>query len=92
MDTRCYYLIVAKTETKLLLKSEVFKITNTALLKARIVLKGYTMIEIAKALGISYTAFRQKIYNVRQFKVTEIQLLCEILNIEDKDSYFFANV
>lgn len=68
------------------------KITDTALLKARIVLKGYTMVDVARALGISYTAFRQKIYNVRQFKVTEIQMLCKMLEIEDKDKYFFAGM
>lgn len=70
----------------------VSKITDTALLKARIVLKGYTMVDVARALGISYTAFRQKIYNVRQFKVTEIQTLCKMLEIEDKDKYFFAGM
>lgn len=50
------------------------------------------MVDVARALGISYTAFRQKIYNVRQFKVTEIQMLCKMLEIEDKDKYFFAGM
>lgn len=63
--------------------------TNTNLLKARIIEKGFTQAEIAEKLGISYQSFNYKLNNRTEFKASEIEALCEILEIEDKDLYFF---
>lgn len=64
--------------------------TNTNLLRGRIVEKGYTQGNIAKIIGMSYQSFSRKINNKSHFTVTEITKLCNVLDITDKDSYFFA--
>ncbi len=64
--------------------------TNTSLLRARIIEKGFTQEQIAAKLGISYQAFSYKINNKNEFKVSEIQKLCELLSITNKDDYFFC--
>ena len=62
---------------------------NEKLLKARIVEKGYTQGEIAEKIGISATAFNNKITGKVDFKASEIFKLSEILDIDNKDAYFF---
>lgn len=64
--------------------------TNRNLLRGRIAEKGYTQREVAKMIGITYQSFSEKINNKSNFKVSEIIKLCNILDISDKDSYFFA--
>lgn len=65
--------------------------TNTSKLKARIIEMGLTQEQIAKILNISYQTLSYKINNKTDFKASEIQTLCEILNITDKDKYFFCS-
>ena len=62
---------------------------NEKLLKARIVEKGFTQGEIAEKLGISATAFNNKITGKVELKASEIFKLSEILDIDNKDAYFF---
>lgn len=64
--------------------------TNTNLLKGKIKEKGLNQTEIAQLIGISHAAFNYKINNNGSFSVDEIMKICEILNIKDKDAYFFA--
>ena len=62
---------------------------NTALLKGCITSAGYTQEQFAKLLGISAQSLNYKLNNVREFKVSEIMKMCDILHIENKDEYFF---
>lgn len=63
--------------------------TNKKLLHAKLIECGYTGGKIAAELGISRQSFSCKLNNKIQFKVSEIQRLCELLNISNKDEYFF---
>ena len=64
--------------------------TNGNLLRGRIAEKGYTQGNVAKIIGLSRQAFSTKINNKRNFTVTEIIKLCDLLDIADKDRYFFV--
>jgi transcriptional regulator with XRE-family HTH domain len=64
---------------------------NTKLLKSYFVKNGLKQEEVAKRIGISYQSLSDKVNNKAQFKINEVSLLCDILNIaEDKDEVFFA--
>jgi len=64
--------------------------TNTKNLKAQIILNGYRLKDVAKELGITPQGLSAKIHNKSEFRASEIQTLCNILHIEDKDEYFFC--
>lgn len=66
--------------------------TNTKLLREKIDESGYKLRYIAKRIGITYQGFLNKINNEREFKPTEIQTLCELLDIDihGKEEIFFA--
>ena len=64
--------------------------TNTGKLKAKLLEKGYTIQKIANEIGISYQSFSYKLNNKREFVASEIDKLCKILDISDKDAYFFT--
>lgn len=67
--------------------------TDTEKLRARIAKSGFKRSHIAAALGISTAALAQKIDNRREFKASEIDTLCKLLNItslKEKESIFFA--
>ena len=67
--------------------------TNTKLLNQYIVNSGIKKGKIASALGVSYNALWQKTNNKRDFKASEIQILCEMLGIDSlqvKEEIFFA--
>lgn len=63
---------------------------NTALLKGSITAAGYTQEQFAKVLGISAQSLNYKLNNIREFKVSEIMKMCDVLNIINKDEYFFV--
>lgn len=67
--------------------------TNTELLRKKIDDSGYKLIYIAKQVGITYQGFLKKINNETEFKATEIQILCELLNIDiqEKEEIFFTS-
>lgn len=69
--------------------------TNTELLEQKIDASGYKKSYIAKAIGLKSTfGLSKKIRNETEFKATEINALCELLNIdtlEEKELIFFAN-
>lgn len=66
--------------------------TNTPLLLKYIDKSGYKRSYIAKHLGISTYTLAMKINNVIEFWASEIDALCELLNIdtEDRMAIFFA--
>lgn len=66
--------------------------TNTELLKKKIDLSGYKMKYIAAQLGITYYGLSKKVNNETEFKASEIQALCDLLNItgEEKEKIFFT--
>lgn len=69
--------------------------TNTKLLLARIEESGYKQSYIAKQLGLSVVSLRSKIENKKEFKASEINTLCKLLNIatlRDRDRIFFTRL
>ena len=68
--------------------------TNTELLLKAIDDSGLKLKMIMKALKIkSYTTMRNKIYNVKNFTVREIEILCVLLKLtkEQREQIFFAD-
>ncbi len=65
--------------------------TATNKLKAKLIECGFTQTAIARMLKISYQTFNNKLNNKVELKASEIDALCEILGIEDKDAYFFCD-
>lgn len=65
--------------------------TATNELRSLIVKKGFTQADIAKKLGISPQSFSYKLNNKVEFKASEIETLCSILSIKNKDKIFFAS-
>ncbi len=66
--------------------------TDTKLLRKKIDESGYKLRFIASKLGITYQGFLKKINNETEFKASEIQLLCNLLNIDiqKKEKIFFC--
>lgn len=67
--------------------------TNSELLKLKIKESGLKLGYIVEKLNTSYAWFNKKLENKKDFNATEMQILCEILNITDlaeKDRIFFA--
>lgn len=66
--------------------------TNERLLRDAINSKGYKLKFVADYIGITYQAFLNKISNKSDFRASEIQSLCELLDIsgEMRDLIFFA--
>ena len=66
--------------------------TNTSLLEEYIKKSGYKKSYLAKALGISRYGFTLKCNNKAEFRASEIDTLCKLLNISVKDimAIFFA--
>ena len=67
--------------------------TDTALLVEWIEKSGYKRAYIAKQLGLSTYGLQLKVENRSEFKPSEINALCKLLNIttlRDKDKIFFA--
>lgn len=66
--------------------------TNTLELDIALKRAGITRLEAAKQLGISLTAFFNKLHNKTEFKASEIASLKKILNLseEERDKIFFT--
>lgn len=65
-------------------------LTSTNKVKAKMLELGITQTYIADSLGISYQALSNKLHNKTEFKASEIKKMCSILDIADKDAYFFC--
>ena len=87
MAKRVYYSLVAKMAKR----KEVISLTATNLLKAKLIEMGYRQEDIADILNISSQSFSYKLNNKREFKASEIEALCSVLKIQNKDAYFFCS-
>lgn len=65
--------------------------TNTDLLKEAISKSGFKISYIAEKIGLTRVALTNKIYNRSEFKQSEIEALCNILGLKNKErnSIFF---
>lgn len=67
--------------------------TDTERLKEVIQKSGLKMQFLAKQLNLSYFGFSNKVNNVTEFKASEIDSLCDLLQIKalsEKERIFFA--
>ena len=66
--------------------------TNTSLLVEYIEKSGYKKSFIAEKIGLTAYGFALKVNNKSEFKATEIEILCTLLNIsvEERMAIFFA--
>lgn len=58
--------------------------------KGRMREKGLTQAMVAKRLGLSTQAFSSKVNGKTDFKLSELEALCGILEISDPSAYFFT--
>jgi hypothetical protein len=68
------------------------KMTNTALLEDKIANSGKKVKFLAEKCGLSYAGFRNCVINKAEFKVSQVNILCEELNItdlEEKEKIFY---
>lgn len=87
----CSGIICSSIADLAILRGGVIVLTNTNLIKARIIEKGLNQVEVSRRIGISYQSLNNKINNKTEFTATEILKLCRILDISsEKDAYFFA--
>lgn len=69
--------------------------TNTELLEAKIAQSGKKKKYLAEKIGLSPAGFRNCRINKAEFTASQIQILCEELNIrteKEKKAIFFATV
>lgn len=66
--------------------------TNTKLLRKKIDESGYKITFVANQCGLSYQGFLKKVKGQSEFKVNEVQILKNTLNLSNKeaDEIFFA--
>lgn len=67
--------------------------TNTELLEAKIAESGKKKVYLAEKIGLTYAGFRNCCTNKAEFKASQIQILCDELNItslKEKNAIFFA--
>lgn len=60
--------------------------TNLNLLKDKIKQKGLKMGFVAEAIGVSRTTFYSQLHGKTEFKASQIQALCKLLDIDDGDT------
>lgn len=65
--------------------------TDTLKLKGAIVASGLSRKQVAEQMGISAYSLHKKIHNITEFKASEIQSLCQLVGILNKDEIFFAS-
>ena len=66
--------------------------TNTELLERKITESGKTRVFLASKIGLTYAGFRNCVTNKAEFKASQIDILCDELNITDfgeKEAIFF---
>lgn len=68
--------------------------TNSELLKAKIKQCGISKGHICKKLDLSYGSLKKKLDGVVDFRLGEVETICNVLNIntmEEKNDIFFAS-
>lgn len=68
--------------------------TDTEMLQAIILKSGYKRSRIAQRMGITRAALNNKINNKSEFKQSEIEALCNILGIKNRErnAIFFKSI
>lgn len=66
--------------------------TNTLQLETEIRRNGYTKKEVVSYLGLSEQGFLLKLNNKNEFKASEIEKLCHLLKLKDKNIFFSKTV
>ena len=69
--------------------------TDTVKLRELIESKGLKLKFIAEKLGITPYGLQKKINNINEFKVSEVMVLCDILEISDlqeREAIFYAKM
>lgn len=67
--------------------------TNETLLMEKIMLSGKKIKYLAEKVGLTYAGFRNCVTNKAEFKASQINVLCDELNITsltEKEHIFFA--
>ena len=66
--------------------------TDTKSLREWIKKSGYKLSFLANEMGLSRAGLQNKIDNKREFKISEVKKLCEVLDIrvDERDRIFFA--
>ncbi len=66
--------------------------TDVKLLQEKIDQSGYKVRFIAEKVGITYQGLRKKMQNKSEFKVSEIQTLCRLLDLseQEREAIFFC--
>lgn len=64
---------------------------NKRLFKAQVILKGKTMREVSRELGIDEATLYRKMNGKSDFFRSEIQILCQFLAIESPTEIFFTD-
>lgn len=66
--------------------------TNTPALLDRLEKSGYKLSFVSQCLGISRQSLHSKVHNKAEFRASEIDAMCKLLNIGVKDrmAIFFA--
>lgn len=64
---------------------------NRRKLQAQMVLKGYTIGEVAEKIGINSATMYRKLNNNGDFSREEINKLIDLLEIDDIEGIFFAH-
>lgn len=62
---------------------------NANLLRAKMAEKGETQKSVAKAMGISEVSLSRKIKGIREFRLSEVLSLCDLLCIDNPKPIFF---
>lgn len=63
---------------------------NANKLRAKIKENGFSQNCVAKKIGISANSFSRKILGKRDFTLSEVIALCEVLNIENPQEIFLS--
>ena len=68
--------------------------TDTEMLKSKILASGYKWLAGANACGLTYAGLWKKVHNATEFKASEIAALKKLLRLTDaeRDAIFFAVV
>ena len=61
---------------------------NVNLIRAKMVEKGYTQGEVAKKIGMSSNSLSRKLLGKREFRLREVCMLCEVLDIDNVQEIF----
>lgn len=64
---------------------------NPNLIRGRIKAKGFTQAQTAVKAGMSSNSLSRKLSGKRDFKLSEVDALCRVLDIPDPSPYFFSS-